>query len=80
MTRTQLIVEGMTCQHCVHAVTTEVSALPTVSDVAVQLVAGGPSTVTVTSTSELSDEQLRAAIEEAGYSLVEVGRGEVHPA
>lgn len=71
MTQTRLLVEGMTCQHCVHAVTEEVSALPTVSDVDIQLVAGGTSTVTVTSAAELSDEQLRAAIDEAGYTLVE---------
>lgn len=70
MTLTHLLVDGMTCQHCVHAVTEEVSALPTVSDISVQLVAGGTSTVTVTSATPLSDDQLRMAIDEAGYTLV----------
>ena len=40
-------VTGMTCGHCVHAVTEEVRAIPGVTDVAVDLDAGGPSTLTV---------------------------------
>ena len=48
-------VDGMTCGHCVSAVTSELSALPGVHDVAIQLVVGGSSTVSVTSESPLSD-------------------------
>ncbi|WP_245618284.1 heavy-metal-associated domain-containing protein [Knoellia aerolata] len=59
-------VTGMTCGHCVNAVTSEVKALPGVSDVNVRLVPDGPSTVTVTSTEPLSDEQVSAALDEAG--------------
>ena len=34
------IVTGMTCEHCVNAVTQEVSALPGVQEVAVDLATG----------------------------------------
>lgn len=59
-------VTGLTCQHCVNAVTEEVSALAGVDDVRVALDAGGTSTVTVTSSSPLTDEQVAAALDEAG--------------
>ena len=60
-------VAGMTCDHCVRAVTTEVSALPGVIDVVVDLPAGA---VTVTSEAHVDFEALRAAVDEAGYKLV----------
>jgi copper chaperone CopZ len=50
-TATTFAVTGMTCSHCVTAVTEELSALPGVTEVSVDLVAGGTSTVTVTSDS-----------------------------
>lgn len=59
-------VTGMTCGHCVHAVSSEIGALPGVTDVAVELDAGGTSTVRVTSDAPLSDEQVGAALDEAG--------------
>ncbi len=59
-------VTGMTCHHCVSAVTDEISALDGVQEVAVALSAGGTSTVTVTSDAPLSDEQVAAALDEAG--------------
>ena len=63
-------VTGMTCGHCASSVTTELKALDGVSDVSVDLVAGGTSTVTVTSTSPLEDTQVAAALDEAGdYQL-----------
>jgi len=65
----QFLVEGMTCSHCVRSVTEEVSAIDGVSDVAVDLHAGGVSTVTVSSAAPVDMEQVRAAVEEAGYSL-----------
>ncbi len=70
MTTTNYTVTGMTCRHCVSAVTDEVSALPGVTSVDVDLVAGGESTMTVASDSPLDDERVRAAVEEAGYSVV----------
>ena len=64
-------VTGMTCGHCVHAVTEEVSALSGAQSVDVELVAGGTSTVTVETAVELTDEQIAAALDEAGaYTLV----------
>ena len=63
-------VAGMTCGHCVSAVTEEVSALPGVTNVAVDLVAGAISSVSVTSDAELDREQVAEAVDEAGYELV----------
>jgi copper chaperone len=59
-------VSGMTCEHCVRAVTTEVGALPGVRDVAVDLATGA---VTVASDQPLDPEAVRAAVDEAGYQL-----------
>ena len=63
-------VTGMTCAHCVQAVTDEVSALPGVRDVDVELVAGSTSVVTVVSAAPLPEQAVRDAIDEAGYELV----------
>ena len=59
-------VTGMTCGHCVSAVTSELKDLPGVTDVDVGLVAGGSSTVTVAATTPLTDEKVAAALDEAG--------------
>ncbi len=63
-------VTGMTCAHCVAAVTEEVSRLDGVSAVEVDLNAGGDSRVTVTSAAPLPVEAVREAVDEAGYALV----------
>ncbi len=63
-------VTGMTCEHCVRAVTEEVGGLDGVSAVTVDLVAGGTSQVTVTSAAPLAPEAVEAALDEAGgYQL-----------
>jgi copper chaperone len=59
-------VAGMTCGHCAAAVTEEISRLPGVSTVSVDVAAG---TAEVTSDVPLDDEAVRAAVEEAGYQL-----------
>ncbi|HEX5986357.1 MAG TPA: cation transporter [Nocardioides sp.] len=59
-------VTGMTCGHCVMAVTRELSALPGVSEVEVTLATGD---VTVTHDQPLDTDQVTAAIDEAGYAL-----------
>ncbi len=59
-------VEGMSCQHCVNAITSEVTALTGVTGVTVDL-AGG--TVAVAGDSA-DDGEIRAAIGEAGYTVV----------
>ncbi|MDM7886186.1 heavy-metal-associated domain-containing protein [Curtobacterium sp. RHCKG23] len=70
MTTETIAVTGMTCEHCVTSVTEEVSELNGVTDVAVDLVPGGDSTVTVTADHPLDDQALRGAIAEAGYEVV----------
>ncbi|KAB1904899.1 MULTISPECIES: heavy-metal-associated domain-containing protein [unclassified Micromonospora] len=59
-------VTGMTCEHCVRAVTEELSALPGVEEVRIDLAAG---TATVTSAAPLRVDSVRAAVDEAGYEL-----------
>ena len=59
-------VTGLTCSHCVSAVTDELRALAGVGDVAIELVAGGVSQVTVTSSAPLVDEAVAIALNEAG--------------
>jgi copper chaperone len=67
MTTTTFPVTGMTCAHCVASVTEEVGELPGVASVAVDLVVGGDSLVTVESDAPLDPEAVRAAVDEAGY-------------
>ena len=71
MISTTVKVAGMTCGHCVSAVTSELTGLGGVTDVAVELVAGGTSTVLVTSEAPLDDAAVRAAVDEAGYDVVD---------
>lgn len=67
MTSATYRVTGMTCDHCVRAVTEEVSKVDGVQDVAVDLASG---TVTVSSDSPLDEAAVKAAVDEAGYELV----------
>ena len=63
-------VTGMTCGHCVNAVTEEVKNISGVTDVSVDLVAGGTSTVTVVADQPVADADVAAALDEAGdYAL-----------
>ena len=66
MTEATYSVTGMTCDHCVRAVQTEVGKVPGVASVAVDLGAGR---VTVSSEQPLDQAAVRAAIEEAGFEL-----------
>lgn len=59
-------VTGMTCGHCVSAVTSELKELDGVADVNVELDAGGASSVIVTSRTPLDDARVAAALDEAG--------------
>lgn len=65
-TTTTLHVVGMTCGHCVQAVTTELGKLAGVTHVDVDL-AGG--TAVVESAAPLDPAGVTAAIDEAGYEL-----------
>ncbi|MGH3467317.1 MAG: heavy-metal-associated domain-containing protein [Thermocrispum sp.] len=66
MTETTYTVTGMTCGHCASSVTEEVGTIAGVQSVAVDLPTGA---VTVQSQAQLDVAQVRAAVEEAGYSL-----------
>jgi copper chaperone len=59
-------VTGMTCGHCVTAVTEEVSAIEGVESVEVDLETGA---VTVAAATDPTREQMAAAVDEAGYAL-----------
>lgn len=63
-------VSGMTCGHCVSSVTEEVAKIDGVQDVAIDLVAGGESAMTITSEAPLRAESVGEAVDEAGYQLV----------
>lgn len=63
-------VTGMTCGHCVQAVTSELQTLDGVQEVAVELDADGASSVTITSATALEDAKVESALKEAGdYQL-----------
>ena len=66
MTTSTYTVTGMTCAHCVAAVTEELSKLDGVTGVDVDLASGR---VTVESETELDELAVEAAVDEAGYSL-----------
>jgi copper chaperone CopZ len=70
MTTTTYSVTGLTCEHCVRAVTSELSGLGDVSAVAVDLVPDGQSLVTVTSGAPLPADAVAAALDEAGGYLL----------
>ncbi|WP_322787193.1 heavy-metal-associated domain-containing protein [Trueperella bialowiezensis] len=62
----------MTCNNCVSHVTEELTAISGIDEVIVTLDADGTSTVEVVG--EATDDQLREAIDEAGYDLVRIER------
>ena len=66
MSTSTYTVVGMTCGHCVNAVTEEVTQLPGVTGVDVDLASGG---LTVTSDTPVDESDVRAAVEEAGYEV-----------
>ncbi|MEU7867052.1 heavy-metal-associated domain-containing protein [Dactylosporangium sp. NPDC049140] len=64
--QTTYTVTGMTCSHCVQAVTEELRHLDGVSAVAIDLPTGA---VTVTSAGPLDPAAVRDAVDEAGYAV-----------
>ena len=69
-TSTTVSVSGMTCGHCISSVSEELVSLAGVESVDVDLNAGGVSTVTITSSQELSPSEIGEAVAEAGYLVV----------
>jgi copper chaperone CopZ len=70
MATTTYPVTGMTCEHCVNAVTSELRALDGVTAVSVDLVPDGTSQVTVTSAAPLAEPAVAEALDEAGGYLI----------
>lgn len=69
MSETTITVSGMTCGHCAQSVTEELSEVPGVTAVAVDLHPGEDSPVTITSDEPVDDALIRAAVAEAGYTV-----------
>ena len=67
MSTSTYTVEGMTCEHCVRSVTEEVSDVPGVTAVDVDL---GSGRLTVSAEQPVDDAAVRAAVSEAGYEVV----------
>jgi copper ion binding protein len=67
MTTTTYTVKGMTCGHCVSSVTEEVTEVPGVTGVTVDLATG---LVAVDSDGPIDNAAITAAVEEAGYEVV----------
>ena len=59
-------VVGMTCGHCVNAVAEEVSQVPGVTGVDVDLATG---VLTISSAAPVDEDAVRTAVEEAGYEV-----------
>ena len=59
-------VTGMTCDHCVSAVTQELSDITGVTKVSMELASGQ---VTVESDAAVDQAAVAAAVDEAGYAL-----------
>ena len=65
MDQTTYRVTGMTCAHCAAAVSTEVSSVAGVEAVEVDVAAG----TLVVRGDRVSEEEVRAAVDEAGYAV-----------
>jgi len=64
---TEFTVAGMTCGHCVAAVTEELLGVDGVDAAEVDLATGA---VVLTSESRINESAISAAVAEAGYSVV----------
>jgi copper chaperone len=67
MAEMTFVVPGMSCGHCVNAVTREVSALNGIARVDVDL---ATKLVTITATADVSRDVVMEAIREAGYDEI----------
>ena len=65
----KLIIEGMSCRHCVNHVTEVLEEIPGVESVTVDL---QDMSAEVETSRDISEEEFRFAIDDAGYELVEL--------
>ncbi|HEX2954918.1 MAG TPA: copper chaperone CopZ [Bacillota bacterium] len=68
VSRIDLNVEGMSCQHCVHSIEKAVGALKGVEGVAVDL--DSKKVSVAFNSDDVSVETIKAAIEDQGYDVV----------
>ena len=61
-----IVVTGMSCDHCAHAIRAEIGKLPGIAEVDVDVAAGK---VRITGQPLPGDTALRDAVEEAGYEF-----------
>ncbi len=61
-------IQGMSCQHCVMSVTKALGSIPGVKNLKVDLVKGEAS---FENTQNVAPENIRKAVEEAGYAVVD---------
>lgn len=66
MSTVTVTVTGMTCGHCASSVREEISTIPGVTDVDVDLASGQ---VTIDSANPVDTASIQSAVEEAGYHL-----------
>ena len=59
----------MTCGHCVNAVTEELSKISGVTAVNIELNTEAPTPVKIVADIDISDADITAAVEEAGYTI-----------
>jgi copper chaperone CopZ len=67
MTSSTYTVRGMTCDHCAGSVTSEVTKIPGVTDISVDVKAGR---LTIVSDEPVPASAVEEAVEEAGYTIV----------
>lgn len=65
----KLIIEGMSCRHCVNHVTEVLEEIPGVESVMVDL---EDMSAKVELSREIGEEEFRFAIDDAGYDLIKV--------
>ncbi|OBR93886.1 copper chaperone CopZ [Clostridium ragsdalei P11] len=65
----KIIVEGMSCGHCVNHVKTALEELKGAANVSVDL---DSKTALVESSGEIKDADIKSAIEDAGYEVISI--------
>ncbi|MFA9376486.1 MAG: heavy-metal-associated domain-containing protein [Lachnotalea sp.] len=63
----KILIEGMSCEHCVNHVTAALKELSGVSGVEVNLTAKN---AMIEADRVISDEEIKASIDEAGYEVI----------
>lgn len=71
MSTTTYTVVGMTCGHCVASVTEEVTDVPGVDGVEVDLATGAMIVTSDDPRTAIDDHAVRAAVAEAGYEIAD---------